>query len=149
MPVLNRLSSLKEEGDFVAREFAAFNKGGWPWREMAILYRTRFIGEEMTNRLRAVGIPIQWLGESKDKKDFKPSEDSVKIMTMHSSKGLEFPIVAIPGLGYMPFKDMDHREEAKLLYVAMTRAMEVLLMTFNKESDFVTRLQQARSQIAA
>jgi superfamily I DNA/RNA helicase len=145
LPVLNQLANLKEEGNFIAKELAAINKEGWPWREMAVLYRARFIGEEITKRLRAAGIPVQWLGEGNGKRGFDSSEDSVKVMTMHSSKGLEFPAVAIPGLGYMPFRDQDPQEEAKLLYVAMTRALEVLLMTCHQETEFVTRLKQARA----
>lgn len=67
---------------------------------------------------------------------------------MHSSKGLEFPVVAIPGLGYIPHRDFDIHEEAKLLYVAMTRAMGKLLLTCSKESPFVSRIQQVNSQPA-
>ncbi len=145
LPVLNQLANLKEEGDFIAKELAAINKEGWPWREMAVVYRARFIGEETTKRLRAAGIPVQWLGEGNGKRGFDSSEDSVKIMTIHSSKGLEFPVVAIPGLGYMPFRDQDPKEEAKLLYVAMTRAMDMLLMTCHQETEFVTRLKKART----
>lgn len=63
-------------------------------------------------------------------------------VVQHSSKGLEFPVVAIPGLGYMPHRDHDIHEEAKLLYVAMTRAMDKLLLTCSKESPFVSRIQQ-------
>lgn len=145
LPVLNQLANLTKEGDFIAKELAAINKEGWPWREMAVVYRARFIGEETTKRLRAAGIPVQWLGEANGKRGFDPNEDSVKVMTMHSSKGLEFPVVAIPGIGYMPFRDQDPREEAKLLYVAMTRAMELLLMTCHRETEFVKRLKTARA----
>jgi superfamily I DNA/RNA helicase len=91
---------------------------------------------------------VQWLGDPKERKKFKPSEDSVKIMTMHSSKGLEFPVVAIPGLGFLPLKDMDSREEAKLLYVAMTRAMDYLLLTCHQDSEFVVRVKEARAKAA-
>ncbi len=66
-------------------------------------------------------------------------------MTMHSSKGLEFPVVAIPGLDRVPFGEQDPKEEAKLLYVAMTRAMEMLLMTCSRETEFVKRIKEARS----
>lgn len=145
LPVLNQLPNLQQEADFIAKEFAAINKEGWPWREMAVVYRADFIGEEVTKRLRAAGIPVQWLGEGERKRGFDPGKDSVKVMTMHSSKGLEFPVVALPGLGYMPFRDQDLLEEAKLLYVAMTRAMEMLLMTCHRETEFVTRIKQAQS----
>ena len=55
-------------------------------------------------------------------------------------------MVAIPGLGYMPMTDADEREEAKLLYVAMTRATYRLLLTSHRESGFVTRLKNARAK---
>ena len=78
-----------------------------------------------------------------------PGHDSVKVMTMHSSKGLEFPVVAIPGLGYMPYGDQDPQEEAKLLYVAMTRAMDHLFLSCHRETEFVSRIRQARARVAA
>lgn len=49
----------------------------------------------------------------------------------------------------MPFGEQDTLDEAKLLYVAMTRAMEMLLMTCHRETEFVTRIKQARSIAAA
>ena len=148
LPVLNELPTLQREADFIAQELTAINKEGWPWREMAVLYRAGFIGEEVTKRLRAAGVPVQWLGEGSGKRGFNPSEDTVKVMTMHSSKGLEFPVVAIPGLGYMPFGGYDVLDEAKLLYVAMTRAMEMLLMTCHQETEFVARIKHARAVAA-
>ena len=148
LPVLNQLPTLQREADFIAQELTAINKEGWPWREMAVLYRAGFIGEEVTRRLRAAGVPVQWLGEGSGKRGFNLSEDTVKVMTMHSSKGLEFPVVAIPGLGYMPFGGYDVLDEAKLLYVAMTRAMEMLLMTCHQETEFVTRIKHARAVAA-
>jgi superfamily I DNA/RNA helicase len=61
---------------------------------------------------------------------------------LHSSKGLEFPIVAIAGLGFMPYKEEEAADDARLLYVAMTRATEHLLMTASKNSVFVQRLSR-------
>ena len=61
--------------------------------------------------------------------------DSVTLMTMHGSKGLEFPVVLLYGVkkGIMPLeykgRDTDLDEERRLLYVAMTRAREELIMT--------------------
>jgi len=62
--------------------------------------------------------------------------DSVKLMTIHSAKGLEFPVVFIVGLedGYFPHElskgnELEVEEERRLLYVGMTRAMEKLILT--------------------
>jgi superfamily I DNA/RNA helicase len=60
-------------------------------------------------------------------------------MTIHSSKGLEFPIVAIVGIGFMPTTIDQSEEEARLLYVGMTRATDRLIMTASRDSAFVRR----------
>lgn len=65
-------------------------------------------------------------------------EDKVKLLTMHSSKGLEFPIVIIAGAneGIVPHHKADTvesiDEERRLFYVAMTRAMKGLFITRSK-----------------
>ena len=59
---------------------------------------------------------------------------------MHSSKGLEFHTVAIPDIGCMPCKDADVADEARVLYVAMTRAIEQLFLTFHSNSEFTKKL---------
>ena len=64
------------------------------------------------------------------------SEDAVVMMTLHSSKGLEFPVVFIPGMenGLFPGStSMDDpskmEEERRLCYVGITRAMRKLYLT--------------------
>lgn len=65
-----------------------------------------------------------------------PSEDCVVMMTMHSAKGLEFPVVFVVGVeeGIFPGiraigEPEEMEEERRLCYVAMTRAKEKLHMT--------------------
>ena len=64
------------------------------------------------------------------------NQDAVVLMTMHSAKGLEFPVVFLPGLedGLFPgHKAFDTpsgmEEERRLCYVGMTRAKEILILT--------------------
>ena len=47
---------------------------------------------------------------------------------MRVSKGLEFPVVALPGVGHMPAKDEDEQEAARVFYVAATRATQRLVI---------------------
>lgn len=97
-PELRQFPTLAKEGSYLAEQFRQINRSGRPWRDMAVVYRTKFIGEEITKQLRVAGIPAEWVNAPGGRKRFDPGADSVKIMTMHSSKGLEFPVVAIPGL---------------------------------------------------
>ena len=66
--------------------------------------------------------------------------EKVSLMTMHAAKGLEFPVVFVAGCeqGLVPFaKDGKHiddlEEERRLFYVAMTRAMDILCLTYAKK----------------
>ncbi len=68
------------------------------------------------------------------------SKDAVSLMTLHSSKGLEFPIVFLVGLeqGLFPnFRSIDDprslEEERRLCYVGITRAREQLFLTHARE----------------
>jgi hypothetical protein len=139
-PELVRLPSLKAECRHIAERLQALHDDGRPWNEMAVVYRAQFVGEEVTQALRQARIPVEWLQETKKRRHFDPGHDSVKVLTMHSSKGLEFPVVAIPGVGFMPYEKEPPEDEARLLYVAMTRAMDHLLLTCHKESPFAARL---------
>ena len=59
---------------------------------------------------------------------FAEDEDTVKFLTMHSCKGLEFPLVAIPGVGLLGEQEDRKDEDARRLYVAMTRATRELVV---------------------
>ena len=59
---------------------------------------------------------------------FAEGEDTVKFLTMHSCKGLEFPLVAIPGVGLLGEQEDRKDEDARRLYVAMTRATRELVV---------------------
>jgi len=142
-PFMKQLSSFEEETSYVAGNLKRIHGSGMQWLDMCVLYPHRWMGEKLQHAFQAEGIPTQWLGSQWAKKTFNPGEDSVKLMTMHSSKGLEFPLVSISGLGFMPGKQDDLASEAKLLYVAMTRSTDKLLLTCHKESDFVRMLAEA------
>ena len=47
---------------------------------------------------------------------------------MKVSKGLVFPVVALPGVGHMPAKGEDEQEAARVFYVAATRASQRLVI---------------------
>ena len=71
------------------------------------------------------------------------------LMTLHGSKGLEFPAVILYGArkGQIPFEskkyETDLQEERRLFYVGMTRAKEELILTYSGElSPFLEELPE-------
>lgn len=100
---------------------------------MAVLCRFNKQIEQLGEMLAAKGIPATC--ELKGKA-------GVRLMTMHASKGLEFNSVAIPDLGCMPFQKAGADEEAKLLYVALTRSTDSLFVSYHRESDFTRQCEQ-------
>lgn len=148
-PEVIELPTFGEEVTYLCQRLQELHRSGISWSDMAVLYRIRFIGEKMTQALQQAGIPVEWMQIEGRSRNYRPDDDSVKVLTMHASKGLEFPVVVIPGLGYMPHQNNDPVDEARLLYVAMTRAMERLILTHHRATDFTERLNAARLRLAA
>ncbi len=69
----------------------------------------------------------------------EPAADTIKVLTMHASQGLEFPVVALVGAGRMPAEGEDEREEAKLFYVGATRAPQRLIIGLSGSGPFADR----------
>jgi DNA helicase-2/ATP-dependent DNA helicase PcrA len=88
--------------------------------------------------------PIEGLEEfldsatlASDQDEIKDTANTVKLMTVHASKGLEFPYVFIAGLeeGLFPYEredstEGDKEEERRLMYVALTRAEKKLFLSY-------------------
>lgn len=140
-PLLIKLPSLPAEADFLATKLLEANRTGMPWNEMGVLYRRLGIGQHIADALMRKKIPFQWQQDKKN--SYAPGHDSVKLITMHSSKGLEFSLVGIPAVGAAPDDGDSLQDEARLLYVAMTRATQQLVMTHGEQSVLLDKMQRA------
>ncbi len=86
---------------------------------------------------------LEFVGLMTDIDTYSEEDDRLTLMTIHSSKGLEFPVVFITGLeeGLFPlnmrFYNTEHvgdiEEETRLMYVAMTRAKDLLFLSYAEE----------------
>ncbi|MBI4768347.1 MAG: ATP-dependent helicase, partial [Deltaproteobacteria bacterium] len=75
---------------------------------------------------------------------YEPDQETVKLLTLHASKGLEFPIVIIAGckgnlLPLTLLKESDPEEERRLFYVGLTRAKEKVMLTWAKNRTLFGR----------
>jgi DNA helicase II / ATP-dependent DNA helicase PcrA len=74
-------------------------------------------------------------------KDISSEVDSVKLMTLHASKGLEFYHVFITGVNYglipLQTRDMEEEEEERrLFFVGITREKDYLELSYYTNPDF-------------
>jgi superfamily I DNA/RNA helicase len=146
-PLLIKLPSLREEADYLAERLAEANRTGTAWNDIAIICRHYSTGNPLIESLKRRNIPFEsQLGKNHP---YNPTHNSVKLITMHSSKGLEFPMVCIPGLGAEIIADEDLQDEARLVYVAMTRATHELIITHGEQTLFVEKMQKAMRTLEA
>ncbi len=136
-PLVLRAADLLTEAAIVADWLASAGRAGRPWSEMAVLGPDPGTLRACERALRKVGVPCHTRSK---RGDFRPGEDAVKLLTMRVSKGLEFPMVAVPGVGQLPFHGEAEIDAARLVYVAATRATERLLVTVSGDGALARRL---------
>jgi superfamily I DNA/RNA helicase len=100
------------------------------------------------------GWPLEFLAGVSLQSDtdmVSPDSEKVSLMTMHASKGLEFPVVFIVGCekDLIPLQrrgdeDCDIDEERRLFYVAMTRAKEMLFLSYAQKRKLFGRTAKRR-----
>jgi len=86
---------------------------------------------------KGLGTYLQQITLLTDADEKDPEADTVKLMTIHAAKGLEFPVVFVAGLEEMLFPNgisvntrEELEEERRLFYVAITRAKHKLCLTY-------------------
>ena len=132
-PLIIRLPTLRAEADKIAELLEGAHKEGHAWGDMAIICRHYNVMDECASALLRRKLPHQ---VRKSSGNFKPNANTIKILTMHVSKGLEFPVVALAGVGQMPGEGEDEREEARLFYMGATRATHNLVITVSGKAFF-------------
>jgi hypothetical protein len=147
LPVLRQCADAAAQAALIARELTVAHDDGLAWADKAVLANSTRTLEAVAVALAAAGLPHQVGKRSDNRFDF--SADSVSLVTLHACKGLEFSFVVIAGVDELPHPGADSLDEARLLYVGLTRATERLLLTCRGQSAFTRRLAAAlASEIA-
>lgn len=148
MPVLIMAAHGRQEADLIAQRIAAAVAEGTSPGDIAVLCRVKKHMDVIAQAIAQHHIA----GQSMNNPSFKSFDwtaPSVKLVTLHSAKGLEFPLVFITGLDCMPWMGEPLEEELRLLYVGMTRATQKLILTAAGSSPIVDRVKNSLEAVAA
>ncbi len=161
-PTLQGFASEDDERSFLTGTIHRLVDSGLAPREIAVFVRTRRLGEQIVDLLRAAEVPAQFLGEE-DGEEEGSDEAGVTVSTMHGAKGLEFKAVIVASCDdrRLPnafvlesLTDPEERkaaieQERRLLYVSMTRARDEVFVTWSgTPSPFVQELLDVRRSAA-
>jgi superfamily I DNA/RNA helicase len=138
VPDVRQCVSIDAEAHCVAEWFLGRKKAGYEWPQMACLYPEHWIGERVAQLLGKHGVPIDMARNNRNR--ISTRRVAVRLLSMHTAKGLEFPCVAIAGLGQLGRHGETIEECVRLTYVGVTRATHEALLTYSSESALVQRL---------
>jgi superfamily I DNA/RNA helicase/mRNA-degrading endonuclease RelE of RelBE toxin-antitoxin system len=143
LPVLLDDVAMEDEGGWAAKFIRQMSRHlRMKTSTASVLVPNKKIGEIIAKDITGSGIPARFF----EGRNLNLEEDIVKVITLHSAKGLEFPIVVICGLEHgiypRPGKFNEEavflermRQQRRLLYVGMTRAMRGLMVIRNENCE--------------
>ncbi|MWM31440.1 DNA helicase UvrD, partial [Escherichia coli] len=111
------------------------------WNDMAVLCPTAFSVKELKEIMTQREIPFDTCFDKEEKRRYSRNKNMVHLLTYQSSKGLEFPYVAVVNASFVHSGVKDESEVIPVLYVAFTRATRELLVTCYRENSIRRHLE--------
>jgi superfamily I DNA/RNA helicase len=150
VPTVILTDSVEQESRYIYSFFIdAARHYRLPLHGGAVLCPTKDLGKAIAQRLTKQGVDARFVTGNAINLD----ATYIKVMTLHSAKGLEFPFVALVGLreGILPYIDADlpedervsvADEQRRLFYVGCSRAMRSLMVSGSRShpSSFLDEL---------
>jgi len=149
LPLLLKFPNQQDEFAHLVEQVGKLQREGTAWKDIAVLCHTKALIEKLGALFSAHGIPATCVNTGSAKSSLDLDADTIKIITIKSSKGLEFPVVVMPAVGETRSKSMSAADEAKLLYVGMTRAMTQLIVSGRAASPLMGKLESAYRKLDA
>jgi UvrD-like helicase C-terminal domain/Nuclease-related domain/AAA domain len=141
-PVFRQFDEQNEELDYITRCINKWLADGQAAGEIAVLVPTNKIAQTISQRLQQVGIPNLCMDSKENKMAYSPTQELVSVLSLHSSKGLEFETVILAGIDRIHYVAKDLADQVRLMYVGMTRAKSQLLITSSESTLFTDRFVQ-------
>ena len=153
-PSIYHENDVQHLADLIARKIRQLLKSGAEPRDIAVIKAksAEYDSFMMTLKAKLISyipeIQVDLIFSSVDKKALDLYKNSIKMMNVESSKGLEFPYVFFVGLDYMPRigENRDLDSERKLAYVGMTRAQSRLFILGCEDKGFLADVKVVYEQ---
>jgi superfamily I DNA/RNA helicase len=137
-PEIRQCISIDAEAHCIAEWLLARRKAGYEWPQMAVVYPEHWVGDRLAKALAKHDVPIDIAKENRNR--VSRGRVAVRLLSMHTAKGLEFPCVAIAGLGVVGRHGESIEDSVRLTYVAITRATHEVVLTYSSVSPVIERL---------
>jgi hypothetical protein len=148
-PVFRQFANIGDEIAYTTRCLHAWHERGDFLGDIAVICMKPDHGKRIAHQLQALGIPHLFMATRSGKRAYDPRKPQVNILSVQSSKGLEFRTVILIGLGQIDDSETEATQNLKLLYVGMTRAKERLLITASGRNEYTERLGAIAGEVCA
>jgi superfamily I DNA/RNA helicase len=145
VPAFMRFDSGRDEAARIAADISELVGQGRSPADIAVLARYRRSLDLVRTALQSCGITGSPPKGERD--NAAGSQPVVTLTTLHSSKGLEFPVVFVMGLDQLESAEAQRLEELRLLYVGMTRATHRLHLTAVGSSKLASHVERALDRV--
>ncbi|MCT4712248.1 NERD domain-containing protein [Enterobacteriaceae bacterium H11S18] len=139
-PAIKHCKDINEEANVVVEWVVDEYTELQSWGDIAILCPTQFSTSSLTKLFDKQGIPYAISFSTEEKRNYSHKEYKVHLLTMQSSKGLEFQSVAVINASFVHKSSQDESQCIPALYVAFTRATNKLLVTYYRNNSISEHL---------
>ena len=155
LPDLRQFQNLDEIEAFLTRDLTrCIQVGEYRRPEIAVIYDDKVYGPSrfaydnrslpmrILRTLETSGIPTVWVSQDvRSKEMYDITTDRVSLISIHSSKGLDFDLVYLVGIDHIRPTEETRDSLISLLYVAMTRAKYRLVIPYVEETELIGRMK--------
>lgn len=154
-PAIRKFGANEEIETFLAKDIAALiSQEGAKRSEIAVIYDDKVYGPSrftydnralpmrILNMLNSNSIPTTWVSQDvRSKEMYDITTDRVSLISIHSSKGLDFDIVYLVGIDHIRTTGDTKDDLISLVYVAMTRAKYRLVIPYVEETEIIRHIK--------
>ena len=155
LPELRHFSDYVQVEDYLIKDLSeCLRQGEYKRSEVAVIYDDKVYGMDrfaydnralpmrLLKKLEISGVPTTWVSQDvRAKEMYDVTTDRVSLISIHSSKGLDFDLVYLIGVDRIQPTHLTRVYLTNLIYVAMTRAKYRLVIPYVKETEFIGRMK--------